>query len=148
MCGADILEEAQYGFQISEITPTEVPELAALWDRYDSFRGLRGTLDYIELNWRSPSSTILLARQDGALVASAIVGYDGHLGWIYGICVDLPARKKGHGKSTIAAAENWLRDRGASAVTLQVRFTNLAVQGFYNKLGYSFQNCVLLGKIL
>ena len=148
MVGTNVKKKVEPALLISEITEAERPALAAMWERYDSFRGMRGTLDYIEMTWENPTSTILLGKRDSELISSAIVGYDGHLGWIYGICVDQAVRRQGYGRETIEAAESWLRTRGATAVTLQVRFTNLSVLGFYDKLGYGFQNMVLLGKNL
>ncbi|MCX7309948.1 MAG: GNAT family N-acetyltransferase [Afipia sp.] len=148
MSATDVQEVVRTELLISEITEADRQALAALWERYDVFRGVRGTLDFIEMTWQNPTSTILLGKISGALISSVTVGYDGHQGWIYGICVDQPARRHGHGRATIVAAENWLRGRGAGAVALQVRFTTLSVLGFYDKLGYSFQNMVLLGRNL
>ena len=41
-----------------------------------------------------PSSTILVGEADGALVATAMVGHDGHRGWVYYVAVREDARRQ------------------------------------------------------
>jgi ribosomal protein S18 acetylase RimI-like enzyme len=48
----------------------------------------------------------------------------------------------------MAAAENWLRERGAAAVRLMVRQDNAPACGFYRALGYETQQVATLGKRL
>ena len=71
-----------------------------------------------------PSSTILVGEADGSLVATAMVGHDGHRGWVYYVAVREDARGRGHGAAIMRAAEEWLRDRGVPKVQLMVRDDN------------------------
>jgi len=45
------------------------------------------------------SSTVLAAVEDGgSLVATAMVGHDGHRGWVYYLAVEAAARSRGLGR--------------------------------------------------
>jgi len=84
----------------------------------------------------------------GEVVASAMAGVDGHRGWLYYVAVDPRLQGIGTGRATVVAAEAWLAAQGARAVRLMVRSTNVAVRGFYERLGYADQECVVLGRPL
>ncbi|WP_322785452.1 GNAT family N-acetyltransferase [Cellulosimicrobium cellulans] len=84
----------------------------------------------------------------GELVATAMAGVDGHRGWLYYVAVDPRVQGRGTGRATVVAAEAWLAAQGARAVRLMVRSTNDAVRGFYERLGYADQECVVLGRPL
>ena len=84
----------------------------------------------------------------GELVATAMAGVDGHRGWLYYVAVDPRVQGRGKGRATVVAAEAWLAAQGARAVRLMVRSTNDAVRGFYERLGYADQECVVLGRPL
>ncbi|WP_369824778.1 GNAT family N-acetyltransferase [Cellulosimicrobium sp. KWT-B] len=84
----------------------------------------------------------------GELVATAMAGVDGHRGWLYYVAVDPRVQGRGTGRATVVVAEAWLAAQGARAVRLMVRSTNDAVRGFYERLGYADQECVVLGRPL
>ncbi|QUC01648.1 GNAT family N-acetyltransferase [Cellulosimicrobium cellulans] len=84
----------------------------------------------------------------GEIVATAMAGVDGHRGWLYYVAVDPRVQGRGAGRATVVAAEAWLAAQGARAVRLMVRATNDAVRGFYERLGYADQECVVLGRPL
>ncbi|RKW70561.1 GNAT family acetyltransferase [Galactobacter caseinivorans] len=83
-----------------------------------------------------------------ALRGTAMVGADGHRGWVYYVAVRPQDRGQGLGALLMAAAEDWLRQAGAPKVQLMVRTTNAAVVGFYERLGYADQHTSVLGKFL
>lgn len=95
------------------------------------------------------SSTILVAEgEGGALLGSAMVGDDGHRGWVYYLAVAPAARRAGLGRALMTAAEEWLRARGCPKVQLMVREDNAAALGFYETLGLERQGVVTLGRFL
>ena len=67
------------------------------------------------------TSTVLGAFEGDALVATAMVGHDGHRGWVYYVAVDPGARGRDLGRQIMGAAEEWLRQRGAVKAQLMVR---------------------------
>jgi ribosomal protein S18 acetylase RimI-like enzyme len=94
------------------------------------------------------TSSILLLRDESGLAASVMVGFDGHRGWVYYLAVAPDRRRHGLGGRMMAAAEAWLRDRGAPKMQLMVREDNEAALGFYQALGLERQGIVTLGRFL
>ena len=95
-----------------------------------------------------PSSTVLAALADGVLVGTAMVGHDGHRGWVYYVAADPGRRHSGIGRALMAASEAWLVGRGVPKIQFMVRTTNAAVLAFYERLGYEPQDVVVLGRRL
>jgi ribosomal protein S18 acetylase RimI-like enzyme len=95
-----------------------------------------------------PASAILLLREGDALVASVMLGFDGHRGWVYYLAVAPERRLAGLGRTMMDAAEAWLRARGAPKIQLMVREDNGAALGFYEALGLERQKVVTLGRFL
>ena len=60
-----------------------------------------------------PSSDVLIGETDG-IVASVMVGHDGHRGWVYYVAVDPDCQKLGYGAEMMRAAEMWLKARGVT----------------------------------
>ena len=83
-------------------------------------------------------STILLADDDGTVVGTAMVGFDGHRGWIYYLGVRPVRRGEGIARRLIEACADWLRDRDCSKVELMLREGNRA-SGLYERLGWELQ---------
>lgn len=96
----------------------------------------------------NPTSTVLLARMNDALVGSVMVGFDGHRGWVYYLACDPERRQLGIGRQLMKAAEDWLRDHGCPRIRLMVRGDNLTAKGFYSAIGYDDEDVVILGKTL
>jgi ribosomal protein S18 acetylase RimI-like enzyme len=82
------------------------------------------------------NSEVLVGLVDGRIVASVMVGHDGHRGAMYYVSVEPAARGRGYGHAIVAAAEAWLLERGVWKVNLLVRAENTAVLAFYDGLGY------------
>ncbi len=94
-----------------------------------------------------PTSTVLSAHDvDGCLLGTAMVGHDGHRGWVYYLAVQPELRRGGLGRQLMHASELWLQERGVPKVNLMVRTTNKAVVAFYESLGYEDGDVVVLGK--
>jgi hypothetical protein len=83
---------------------------------------------------------------DGALVGTAMVGVDGHRGWVYYVASAPNRRSEGIGRALMAAAEHWVEARGMPKVHVMVRRSNTAVVGFYESLGYDEQDTMVLGR--
>ena len=133
---------------ISEITDADVAAVIALWQRCGLTRPWNDPAADIALARRGSNATILIGRADGAIVASALVGHDGHRGWVYYVAVDPDQQKKDFGRAIMAAAEDWLRAQGQTKIMLMVRPDNRAVRAFYDKLGYETQERVVYAKWL
>ncbi|WP_430645559.1 GNAT family acetyltransferase [Agromyces sp. GXS1127] len=88
------------------------------------------------------------AGDDEAVVGTAMVGYEGHRGWLNYLAVDAAHRGGGLGARLMAEAERLLLERGCPKLNLQVRSTNTAVIDWYRRLGYELDGAVGLGKRL
>lgn len=95
-----------------------------------------------------PGADVLGLRDGGELVATVLVGDDGHRGWVYYLAVAPDRQRHGLGRVLMAAAEAWLRARGCPKLNLMVRGDNGAARGFYARLGYELNDVVTLGKRL
>src|SRR4029079_365536 len=82
------------------------------------------------------------------VVASVMVGFDGHRGWVYYLAVAERHRKHSYGRALMQQAEQLLIERGCPKLNLQVLTSNAGVIEFYRRLGYSLDETVSLGKRL
>ena len=111
-------------------------ELADLWTACNLVVAYNPPLDDIAFARAGAESEILVGLRDDRIVASVLVGHDGHRGWLYYVAVSPDLQGEGLGAQIVAAAEGWLRERGVRKVQLLVRPTNTKVLGFYEHLGY------------
>jgi GNAT superfamily N-acetyltransferase len=123
-------QTASSALTIKAIEDGDIAEVVALWQRCGSTRAWNDPAGDIALARKETNATVLLGRNDGALVASALVGHDGHRGWVYYVTVDPDHRFKGYGRVIMTAAENWLRARGIAKLQLMVRGVNAKVHAF------------------
>ena len=91
---------------------------------------------------------LLVGTLDGRVVATVVVGYDGHRGWIYHLAVAPDRRRRGHGARMMHEAEARLRALGCPKVNLQVVATNRDVAGFYERIGFAVEDRISMGKRL
>lgn len=85
---------------------------------------------------------------EAVVVGTAMVGYDGHRGWVNYLAVDESCRGGGLGSGLMREAERLLAERGCPKLNLQVRSSNAGVIEWYRTLGYEPDNAVSLGKRL
>lgn len=102
----------------------------------------------IDFALASPNAALLVGTIDDQLVASVMVGHDGHRGWLYYVAVDPSRRSDGHGKAMVAAAESWLKAAGAWKAQLLVRETNRGVIDYYRQLGYVERPIAFMQKVI
>jgi ribosomal protein S18 acetylase RimI-like enzyme len=133
---------------IGDADDGDIEAVVRLWERCDLTRPWNDPQADLAHARSTPASAVLVARAEGELIASVMVGYDGHRGWVYYLAVAPEARRRGMGRRMMQAAEAWLREREAPKIQLMVRATNAAVIGFYERLGLERQDVVTLGKRL
>lgn len=102
----------------------------------------------LALSLSKPDSTVLVHEQDRRIIATVMVGHDGHRGWLYYLAVSPDMQGTGLGRSMVQAAETWLAARGLPKVQLMVRATNEKVVGFYQSLGYATSPVIVMQKWL
>ena len=85
---------------------------------------------------------------DSRIVATAMAGYEGHRGWINYLAVAPEYQHRGIGSRMMQVAEDELRKLGCPKINLQVRASNKDVIAFYERLGFTVDAVVSLGKRL
>ena len=85
---------------------------------------------------------------DDEVVATVMVGYEGHRGWINYLAVAPEHRRIGFGRAIMDEAEKVLRQAGCPKVNLKIRGTNIAAIDFQRWLEYRVDDVVGLGKRL
>ena len=124
------------GLAITAIEDADVTSVVSLWERCGLTRPWNDPVADIALARKGPNSTILLGREDEKVVASAMVGHDGHRGWVYYVATDPDRRGQGLGRAVMSAAEDWLRQAGIAKLQLLVRQDNAKASAFYETIGY------------
>jgi len=100
----------------------------------------------IQKKLRHSPESFFVGVLEGKVVATVMVGYDGHRGWIYSLAVRPDLQRKGIGSQMMEEAENWLRQHGCPRAKLQIDEARSDVAGFYKKLGYEVQPLVSMAK--
>ena len=92
--------------------------LVALWEASDLTRPWNDAREDIAFARGGPASDVLVGTREGRIVASAMVGHDGHRGAVYYVAADPGLRGQGLGRLIMGAAEQWVRGGGGGKVKL------------------------------
>jgi GNAT superfamily N-acetyltransferase len=128
------------------IEDRDIAEVIALWTECGLVRSWNDPRHDIDFSRGRENSDILVGEADGRLVASVMVGHDGHRGWLYYVSVTPAFQGKGLGKAAVRAAEAWLKERGIWAINLNIRTENARVRAFYAALGYELRDVIVMGR--
>lgn len=133
---------------IGSAEDADAAAITALWERCELTRPWNDPHSDLVRARQKTSSDVLVGRNGESIVATVMVGHDGHRGWVYYVAVDPAQHKKGYGRAIMTAAEEWLRTRGVEKIQLLVRADNTRVQAFYETLDYDQQERVVYAKWL
>ncbi|MEM1197915.1 MAG: GNAT family acetyltransferase [Pseudomonadota bacterium] len=113
--------------------------VVALWAKCGLTRAWNDPAKDIAFARDKAASGILVGELNGEIVASVMVGHDGHRGTLYYVSVDPAQQGKGFGRQVVRHAENWLGAQGVWKVNLLLRAENEKVRAFYESLGYEVE---------
>lgn len=136
------------GHRVEELDPDRRDEVVALWRSAGLTRPWNDPVTDFDRAVDGPTSAVLGITDDGRLLATAMVGHDGHRGWVYYVAVAGDARRTGLGRRIMAGAERWLGSAGAPKVQLMVRTDNAEAADFYRHLGYEPADTTVLARWL
>ena len=128
--------------------PGDREALVALWSICELTRPWNNPHRDIDRKLARDGDNLLLLEEGGQLIASVMVGYEGHRGWVNYLAVHPDHRRQGLGRLLMDVAERRLRDLGCAKVNLQVRASNETATEFYRQIGYTVDDVVSLGKRL
>ncbi|MGO4281925.1 Ribosomal protein S18 acetylase RimI [Cupriavidus sp. OV038] len=134
--------------QIRPYRPADESTVVALWQACGLTRPWNDPHRDIARKLTEQPELFLVGEVDAHVVATAMIGFDGHRGWVYYLAVAPACQGRGYGRMLMARAEALLIERGCPKINLQVREGNDAVMAFYAKLGYGRDAAVSLGKRL
>lgn len=134
--------------EIRDLRPHEAERAVELWTQCGLTRPWNDPHADLIRALATPSSTVLAAVELDKLIGTAMVGHDGHRGWVYYLAVSPERRRNGVGRQLMVVSEAWLRDQGAPKIQLLVRQDNAEVVDFYAALGYTDQGTITLGRFL
>ncbi len=132
--------------KIDDLMADEIEAAVALWEACGLTRPWNDPRADARLALEGPSSTILAGRDARGLTATAMVGADGHRGWVYYLAVAPDRRRRHHGEAMMRAAEAWVAARGMPKIQLMVRSDNAATVRFYKAIGYAEDPVRVLSK--
>lgn len=133
---------------IEALKSTDARVAVLLWEEADLTRPWNDArADFLKAV-EGPSSVVLGIREDGLLVGTAMVGFDGHRGWVYYLTVRPAFRGRGLGRQLMSGAETWLRRQNSNKIQFMVRSDNSEAIEFYTHLGYIPQYVQVLGRRL
>ena len=133
---------------VTEAGAGDEAEIVALWIACGLVVSTNDPAADFRFALRGACSDVLVARGRSGIVASVMVGHDGHRGWIYYLAVAPEVRRSGLGRRMVEAAEAWMSERQVPKAQLMIRETTLEVQNFYERLGYTILPRVTMQKRL
>lgn len=119
-----------------------------LWTLCDLIRPWNNPHKDIQRKLSTQADLFLVACHQETVIGSAMVGYDGHRGWVYYLAVHPKQQRQGVGQALMQKAEELLTARACPKIQLLVRKSNSAVVEFYEELGYEASDALVLGKRL
>ena len=128
--------------------PEDEVSIVDLWRRCGLVVPHNDPLRDIARNREVEHAWLLVGESDGAIIATCMVGYDGHRGAINYLAVDPDHQRKEYARELMAEAEARLTRVGCPKINLCVRTTNTGVVAFYERIGYTDNACLSLGKRL
>lgn len=133
---------------IGPLPPTHFDAAIELWHEVGLTRPWNDPSRDLDRAVASSASTVLAGIREETLLAIAMVGQDGHRGWVYYLAVTPSARGRGHGRAMIRACEAWLAERNVPKLNAMVRDENASARAFYASLGYGVSDVVVLSRSL
>jgi len=131
---------------IGDLSESEIDAAVDLWRAVNLTRPWNDPYTDARVALAGETSTILAGRLDGRLVATTMVGADGHRGWVYYLGVSPDCRGRRFGEAMMRAAEQWIIARGMPKLQLMVRTDNAGVISFYEAIGYKQEEVVVLSR--
>jgi ribosomal protein S18 acetylase RimI-like enzyme len=133
---------------IRDIDDADVVQVVELWGAAGVSRPWNNPLTDIAFARQSSQSIVLVGVRGQRIVATVMVGEDGHRGWAYYLATHPDVQRQGIARQMMSAAEGWLKARGIWKMQLLIRADNGAAKDFYEKLGYQNTQAVCFQKVI
>jgi ribosomal protein S18 acetylase RimI-like enzyme len=134
--------------KIRPFLPKDADAVVSLWRRCGLVRPANDPRKDISRKQRVRGDLFLVGLAGNEVVASAMVGYEGHRGWINYLAVCPLHRRRGYGRVMMAEAQRLLAAEGCPKINLQVRGSNADAVGFYTAIGFVQEEVLSFGRRL
>jgi len=134
--------------QIRPFLDSDEAAVIALWEAAGLTRSWNDPRKDIARKRSVQREWFLVGTHEDTLIASIMIGYDGHRGWINYLAVAAAHRKKGHARTLMREAERLLTAAGCPKINLLIRTSNASVIAFYEAIGYRQDEVVSFGRRL
>ena len=134
--------------QIRPYQDRDQEQLIDLWRTCNLIAPVNDPVRDIERKSKVNPEWFLVGLIDDTVMASCMLGYNGHRAEVNYLAVHPDHQRKGYAKDMMLHTEELLLEVGCPKINLMIRNTNLQVKAFYESLGYVDNNCVTLGKRL
>jgi ribosomal protein S18 acetylase RimI-like enzyme len=132
--------------EVRGFEPGEELVVVSLWEACGLTRPWNDPAKDLRRRLAVNDDLFLVATIDGSVVGTVMAAYDGHRGWVHYMAVDPGLRRSGIGRALMHEAERRLSASGCPKINLQVRSANADALGYYERIGYSTDDVVSLGK--
>lgn len=137
--------ESQASVQVRRYRPEDEDQVVDLWMRCGLVVPQNDPRRDIQAKMSWQPELFLIGAVGDRVVATTMVGYEGHRGWINYLAVSPDLQRQGIGGMMMKEAERRLRELGCPKINLQVRASNSAVIEFYERIGFEVDDVVSLG---
>jgi len=134
--------------QIRPFRDSDESAVIALWEAAGLTRSWNDPRKDIDRKRSVRRDWFLVGTVGDVVMASIMIGYDGHRGWINYLAVDAAHRGQGHARTLMREAERLLKAAGCPKINLQIRTGNASVIAFYEAIGYARDDVVSFGRRL
>ena len=135
-------------FIIRQYRAEDEKEVIELWKQCGLVAPQNNPKRDIERKLKVNPEWFLVGELEGKVIATCMVGYEGHRGWINYLAVSLQYQRCGFATQIMHKAENILRDAGCPKINIQIRTSNTDVIEFYKTIGFKTDDVLSMGKRL
>lgn len=133
---------------IRPLTDKDIDATISLWAACGLTRPHNDPHQDVTLARGRANSEILIGELNGEIMASVMVGHDGHRGWVYYLSTHPRAQGQGFSDQMMRAAEAFVRARGVRKLELMIRNGNSGVRDFYKRIGYATEPVIVMSRWL
>lgn len=130
---------------ISPYDTNDESEVIALWNACGLVTHTNDPRKDINRKLEVDRNLFLVGRNQNAVMATVMGGYEGHWGWINYLAFAPCERRKDYGQKMMVAVEELMEKRACPKINLQARAANEGVIEFYKALGYRIDDVIGLG---
>ena len=127
---------------------SDLDSVLQLWQDCDLLHPVNDPLKDITRKKKVNPEWFIVGELDGKIIATTMIGYNGHRAEINYLGIHPDHQGRGYGKLLMDHAEDLLRAVGCPKINVMIRTTNAKVLAFYERLGYIDNQCHTLGKRL